>query len=46
MAYDNLKTVANQVTGQTNQGLASFMPQSMPIQTDVITKMLPLGGPS
>ena len=46
MAYDNLKTVANQVTGQTNQGLASFLPQSMPIQTDVITKMLPLGGPS
>lgn len=46
MAYDNLKTVANQVTGQTNQGLASFMPQSMPIQTDVLTKMLPLGGPS
>lgn len=44
MAYDNLKTVANQVTGQTNQGLASFMPQSMPIQTDVLTKILPLGG--
>ena len=46
MAYDSLKTVANQVAGQTNQGLASFLPQSMPIQTDVITKMLPLGGPS
>lgn len=46
MAYDNLKTVANQVAGQTNQGLASFMPQAAPLQTDVLTKILPMGGAS
>ena len=46
MAYENLKTVANQVTGQTNQGLASFMPQAAPLQTDVLVKILPIGGAS
>ena len=46
MAYENLKTVANQVTGQMNQGLASFMPQATPLQTDILTKILPMGGAS
>ena len=46
MAYENLKTVANQVAGQMGQGLASFMPQATPLQTDILVNTLPIGGAS
>lgn len=42
----NLKDTANQVAGQMGQGLASFMPQAAPLQTDVLAKILPMGGTS
>ena len=46
MAYEDLKSTANQVSNQSSANLGTFTSQATPFQTDVIGKMLPLGGPS
>ena len=43
MAYDYLKSQAEQVSNQFTSTLPSFMPQAAPLQTDTITKILPFG---
>lgn len=46
MAYEDLKSTANQISNQSSANLGTFASQAAPLQTDVIGKMLPLGGPN
>ena len=46
MAYEDLKSTANQISNQSSANLGTYTSQASPFQTDVIGKMLPLGGPS
>lgn len=46
MAYEDLKSTANQISNQSSANLGIFTSQASPLQTDIIGKMLPLGGPS
>lgn len=46
MAYEDLKSTADQLSNQFAANLGTFTSQASPLQTDVIGKMLPLGGPS
>ena len=46
MGHGDLKSTASQVSNQFSANLGTFTSQAAPLQTDVIGKMLPLGGPS
>lgn len=46
MANENLKALASQISNQASANLSTFTSQAAPLQTDIIGKMLPLGGPS
>lgn len=46
MAYEDLKSTANQIFDQFATSLGTFTPETSPLQTDIIGKILPLGGPS
>lgn len=42
MAYENLKSTASQVSGQSSANLGTFTSQAAPLQTDIIASTLPI----
>ena len=42
MAYEDLKSTANQISNQSSANLGTFTSQASPLQTDVIGKMFPI----